>query len=58
MNSNLKKTLQCRSVKEECVICGRSFLGENIHTFPYLLLGHSELGPVRICEKHIKVQKE
>lgn len=50
MNSNLEKILRQRQADKECIICGT----EIINKTPSIILQHFILGPVEICEKHVK----
>lgn len=51
MDSNLEETLRQRQEDDECIICAKKLDDKAI---PQIILQHFILGPVIICESHIK----
>ena len=54
MDKNLWELLKKRAEVGQCIICGKE-LNEKVN---YATFGHSVLGPVRVEERHIKVQQK
>jgi len=48
MNNELLNLLRKRRLAGQCIICGREISDKSI------VISHSELGEVRICEEDIK----